>query len=164
MGKLTQIVDSAIRAVSGNVCLTRPITAIGTTKSAINTTAAVVHSIGGIIRNLAALTSQALVTGAEAFRVQPANTTVYYVFAVNAGGTVHTFQGRYAGEPYLSPTGMALVGDGNVPDIPDTYAPFGMVKVAMGAATFTPGTTLFDAANVTATWFDLHCLPADQRP
>lgn len=161
--KLSHINAIAAR-LFGNVALSKASTAIGTVKSGINTTGTLTYAIDGILRTLAALTSQALVTGAEAFRVQPANKTVYYVFAVNAAGTVRTFQGRWQGEPYTDVSGVSVVGDGSVPDIPDGWAPFGMAKVVTGATTFTPNTTLFDAANVTTTFYDLMCLPATDRP
>lgn len=164
MAKLSHL-GGPNRFLHGNINLSRAVVAIGTVKSGINTTNAIISVIDGIMRSVAALVSQALVTGGDAFRVQPQNTTVYYVFAVNAAGLVRTFQGRYLGEPFTSPTGLSLVGDGAVPDIPDGWAPFGMAKVATAAATtFTPNTTLFDAAGVTTTFYDLMCLPAADRP
>lgn len=159
MSKLNHLGSRAAR-MFGNVCLSRPVLAIGTSKAAVNTTAAAVFAIDGIIRNKAAMTSEVLVSGGAPFKVQPVNTTVYYVLALNAAGTVHCFQGTYAGEEILSPTGMSLRGDGSVPDIPDGYAPFGMIKVVTGSAAFTPATTLLDAANITFTFYDLMCLPA----
>jgi hypothetical protein len=164
MSKLSQVNDGVLRTLLANFAMTRGAIAIGTVKSGFNTTAAVVHSIGGIVRSLAALTSQALVTGGDAFRVQPANTTVYYSVGVNAAGTVNVVQGRYLGEEFLAPTGMSLRGNGTVPPLPDTHAPFAVIKVVTGAATFTPGTTLFDASNVTTTFMDVTRLPVNERP
>ena len=161
--KLSQINDRALRLL-GTFCMSRPVAAIGATTSAITTTSAIISVIDGIIRNVAALTNQALVSGAEAFRVQPANTTIYYVMAVNAAGTVRTFQGRFNGEQFTNPTGMNLVGDGTVPDVPDEWCPFALLRIATGATTFTPGTTALNAANVTTTIFDVAYLPAVDRP
>lgn len=165
-----------VRHLVGNRCLSRPVLAIGTTKSAFNTTAAAEYVIDGIIRNKAAMTSEALValkasthlpaaladwrqpSGADgSFYVQPANKTVYYVLCLNAAGTAVVVQGTYDGQPLQ---GGYAEGDGSVPMIPDGVAPFGLIKVVTGATTFTVGTTLFDAANVTTTFYDIASLPA----
>lgn len=164
MPHLQEINDRNVRMAVGNRCLSRPVLAIGTVASGINTGAAVEHSIGGIVRNLAALTSQALVTGGDAFRVHPANTVMYYVLAVDAANAVRTFQGTFNGERLNTPTGISVVGDGAVPDIPDNFAPFGLLRVTTGPVTFTPGTTLLNAANVTTAFFDLACMPLADRP
>lgn len=177
MSSLKQISSAPVRSVLGNRCMSRPIVAIGTTKSAINTTAAAEFTIDGIIYNKAAMTSEALVatvaathlpasqaawlqpSGLSGFYTQPASTTVYYVLTLNAAGTMTVVQGTYDGQPIANGAGYAE-GDGSVPALPEGVAPFGMVKVVTGATTFVPATTLFDAANVTATFYTLACLPA----
>lgn len=177
MSSLKQVTSAPVRHALGNRCMTRPILAIGTSKAAFNTGAAAVNSIDGIIRNLGAQTSTALVatvaathlpaaeagwlqpSGRSGFYTQPASTTVYYVLTVNAAQTVTVVQGTYDGQPIANSSGYAE-GDGNVPAIPAGLAPFGMIKVVTGATTFVPATTEFDAANVTSTFYDLACLPA----
>lgn len=176
MSSLKQVSSQPVRHLLGNRCLSRPIVAIGTTKSAFNTSAAAECTIDGIIYNLTAQTSTALValaashlpaagaaylqpSGLAGFYTQPANTTVYYVLAINAASTVVVVQGTYDGQPIANGAGYAE-GDGNVPPLPDGVAPFGMIKVVTGATTFVPATTLFDAANVTSTFYTLACLPA----
>lgn len=176
MSSLKQVSSQPVRHLLGNRCNSRPILAIGTSKAAINTTAAAEFVIDGIIRNKAAITSGALValaashlptagaaylqpSGLAGFYTQPASTTVYYVLALNAAGTQVVVQGTYDGQPIANGAGYAE-GDGNVPPLPDGVAPFGMIKVVTGATTFVPATTEFDAANVTSTFYDLACLPA----
>jgi hypothetical protein len=175
--KLNQHGLSAVRQL-GTIVLSRAVLAIGTVKSGFNTTNALIYAIDGVIRSLAAQTSTALTALADAFYVQPANTTVYYTLAVNAAGTVRCIQGDFAGRQKFV-GGVEVRGDGNIPDVPDLsvastdangvqtlsdqWCPFGVIKVVTGATTFTPGTTLFDAANVTTTFFDVAFLPANER-
>lgn len=165
------------RYLIGNHNTTRGIFAIGTSKAAINTTAAITPVIDGVMRTKAAVTSTALVaavgathlstaeanwtqpSGHPGFYTQPASTTVYYVVCINAAGTVVVVQGTYAGQPIASSGGYAQ-GSGGVPNIPASLCPFGMIKIVTGATTFVPATTEFDAANVTATFYDLANLPS----
>jgi hypothetical protein len=157
----------------------------------VKTTGAIVNAVDGIIRSKAALSAQALSAlaaadlpssgsgyvqpaGITGFYVQPAQTTAYYVLVMNAAQTVKVVQGtwRKTGvnaaipdfQPIITPNGISVVGDGNVPDVPDGVVPFGMIKVACGSAAFTPATTALDAANITFTFYDLMCLPATERP
>ncbi|MNL31056.1 hypothetical protein D3C87_1528250 [compost metagenome] len=106
--------------------------------------------------------------------VQPANTTVYYTIALNGAGTVAVIQGSYNGQiPTLDPTkgvgslaaiGTSAKGDGAVPNPPDGYTAVGIVKVTTdGSTTFTPGTTLLDAAGLAVAYFDV-CLLPSARP
>jgi len=165
------------RYIAGNRNVTRGIVAIGTNKARINTTAAITPVIDGLMRTKAALTSDALVacvaathlaaaeanwqqpSGTVGFYTQPASTTVYYVLCINAGGTTCTVQGTYDGQAIANGSGYSE-GSGGVPDIPNSLAPWGMVKVVTGATTFVPTTTEFDAASVTSTFYDLSNLPA----
>jgi hypothetical protein len=166
------------RYLIGNRNDTRGIVAIGTNKARINTTAAITPVINGLMYTKAAMTSDALVackaathlataeanwlqpSGLDgAFYTQPANTTVYYVLCINAGGTTCTVQGTYDGQAISNGSGYSE-GSGGVPDIPNSLAPWGMVKVVTGATTFVPATTEFDAASVTSTFYDIANLPA----
>lgn len=176
MSSLKQVSSQPVRHLLGNRCNSRPILAIGTSKAAINTSAAAECTIDGIIYNLGAQTSTALVataashlptseagylqpSGRTGFYTQPASTTVYYVVTINAASTVTVVQGTYDGQPIANGAGYAE-GDGNVPPLPAGVAPFGMIKVVTGATTFVPATTEFDAANVTSTFYTLSCLPS----
>lgn len=168
MSTLSNVSD-ANRYLHGNVVLSRAVLAIGTTKSAIDTTNAVVFANNGVIYNKAAMTSQVLTSATGPLApgvgsttggtyVQPAGKTVYYVVCLDSAGTVTCVQGSYNGQPLGGP---GLVGDGKIPDPGTSVTPFGVIKVVTaGAATFTLGTTLFDAANVTTTFYDVHVLPA----
>jgi hypothetical protein len=175
--KLNQHGMGAVRQL-GTLVMSRAILAIGTAPTGFNTTNPLVYAIDGVIRQLAAQVSTALTTLAEPFYVQPANTTAYYTLAVNAAGTVRCIQGDFAGRQRFV-GGIEIRGDGNVPDVPDLsvastnqdgvqtladqWCPFGVIRVVTGAATFTPGVTALNAAGVTATFFDVAFLPANDR-
>lgn len=181
MTTLKQLTGPA-RYLAGNRCMSRPVVAMyATTKSQIQTSAAIENVIDGIIRNVAAISSGAALVACKAathlaaaeadwlqpsgldgsFYVQPAGKTVYYVLCVNAAGTVVVVQGTYDGQPLVSGgSGLGAEGSGSIPDIPNSLAPFGLIKIVTGSATFTVGTTLFDAANQTSTFYDIANLPA----
>lgn len=121
-------------------------------------------SVAGVMYSKANLSAQAL-TSAGTY-VQPASTTVYYVVTLDSGGTVRTRQSDYAGRAMDAATAtggignaagnMGARGDGLYPNVPSTECVIGMVKVTTDASTtFTPGTTLLDAAGLTVTYFDL---------
>jgi hypothetical protein len=88
----------------------------------------------------------------SAGRVQGLLTTCLYLMCIDAAGDVTSVQG----EEVL--TADLTAGTKTLP-IPEPTAgtcPFGMVKVATAStATFTPGTTALDAANITETYYDL---------
>lgn len=168
MSRLQDITAAAVRDLLGNMVLSKAGLAIGTVKSGINTTAALIYSIGGVLFTKAAMTSQALTAYSRDGKqlgnayVQPANTTVFYTLAINAAGTtVAAVQGTYPGQVLVDPTqnGVSTGGDGLVPNAPAGFTAFGVIKVVTGNTTFTLGTTLFDAANVTSTFYDVSVLP-----
>ena len=152
-------------------------TVIGATASAITTGNAIGYAIGGVIRTLAAQTNTALSalvqadfltapqiaagqeyrqpSGSFGFYVQPASTTVYYVLCVNAAGTVRVVQGTYDGQP-ISYQGTSMVGKSVIPDIPDAFVAFAVLKVISGGSTFTPATT---ALTSIGTFIDVNVLP-----
>jgi len=164
--------------IAGNMCLTSGLAVIGATASAFTTTVIVSYVIDGIIRALAAQTNTALAalvatdlpaaTGAQylqpagraAFYTQPLGTTVYYLIGVIAAGTVRVVQGTYAGQP-LEPAGYTALGDGNLPDCPDGFVPFAILKVISGASAFVPGTT---ALTTIGTFLNCQTLSTLDRP
>lgn len=180
MSKLSDLTSAAQRLL-GALVLTKANAVIGATASAFTTGNAVQYMIDGIIRSLAAQTNTALSAlvpasfvdaasqaainflqpaGIAGFYTQPAGTTVYYVLCVNAAGTIRVVQGTYAGQPIVS-QGLSAVGDGNVPDIPDTWAAFAVLKVVSGGSAYVPGTT---ALTGIGTFLDVGVLPANNRP
>lgn len=178
--KLGDINNGPIRAGLGYRNNTRAVLAINAASAAtVKTTSAIDYTNNGVYKNKAALSAQSLVpagymfnwqgNAVSAFYVQPISTTVYYVIALDSSGNVNVVQGNYSGQKLSNdPTvgvgqsvaGATWVGDGSVPDIPAGLTPIGMLKVATNASvTFTPGTTLLDAAGVTVTYSDLELLP-----
>lgn len=174
MSDLSKVPNQDIVNALGNQCHTKATLAINAGGAAtIRTTGTTTYSVGGVFYSKAALTAQSIavthrfdgapVTVADPAYVQPIDTTVIYVLALNAAGTVAVVQGSYAGQQivYGSDLSKIVTAGGGVPTLPAGYTPFGAIKIATnGVATFTPGTTLLDAAGVTATYFDLTLLPA----
>ena len=173
MSRISSIASASLRHVLGNRCHTKATLAINAAGAAtVKNTGATVFSIGGVLYTKAALAAQSIavthrldgtaVTTAEPAYVQPAETTVVYVVAMNKDGTVAVVQGSYAGQSvtFKPDLGKILIGDGDIPDEPAGYTAIGAIKVATAAVTtFTPGTILLDAAGVTVTYFDVSVLP-----
>lgn len=113
--------------------------AIGTTKSKVKTAAAVDYSIGGVLYTKAATDDLFVLSGA-AF----AGATRYILLGLDKDGTA-----------------SATVGSATeLPDVPAGVCPVGYLKVvAAVGTTFTPGTTLLDAAGVTVTYVDISVPP-----
>ena len=174
MSSITSIVSADVRKVLMNRCLTKATLAINAGAAAtIKTTGATTYTVDGVMYSKAALAAQSMavthgcfgevVAAGPAAFVQPVLTTVFYVVALNAAGTVAIVQGCFAGQniTFANDLSKVIVGNGAIPDEPAGYTAIGVIKVALaGAATFTPGTTALDAANVTATYFDVTILPA----
>jgi hypothetical protein len=168
--RLSQIQNNVIRRLLANVCLSKATLAInGAGAATIKTTGTTTYTVDGVLLSKAALAAQALVadvtgvqrnlTGLDAFYVQPINSTVYYIVVLDSAGNVKTIQGTYAG--YVGPGPNPILGDGNLPEnIGDSFTPIGIIKVVTnGATTFTPATTLLDAAGLTVTYVDVCMCP-----
>lgn len=174
MSELAKVVDQALVNVIGNACFSKATLAINAALAAtIKTTGTTTYTVGGVFYTKAALSAQSFaathradgnaVSSADTQYVQPINTTVIYVVALKADGTVGVIQGSYAGQSmsYGSDISKVTLMGGGVPKLPDGYTAIGAVKVATnGVATFTPGTTALDAAGLTVTYYDLARLPA----
>lgn len=168
--KSTQSAD--LRRAVGDRCYVFSTIAINVGGAAtVKTTGAVIYSVDGVMYSKAALSAQAItITHDQLGRdvstqpswakyIQPVSTTAYYVLALNAGGTLAVVQGGYAGQ-VLTLNGQAYVSDGAMPAVPVGYTPFAVIKIAPTvAATFDPATTVLDAANVNATYFNVSTLP-----
>lgn len=182
MPKMDDIWTASQRLIGNMVFGPRPALAIsGSGAATVSTGAAIQFALGGILRQRAALSAVALAplasadfalpnsqlalsfrqpSGSTGFLTQPANTTAYYVLCVNAAGTVRVVQGTWDGQ-LITLNGLSQAGRSWVPDVPDTWVPFGMIKVVTGATTFLAGTDALDKANVTFTFMDLAVLPPD---
>ena len=174
MSSLAQASDAAIRKLFGFFCLTKIVLAINAASAAtIKNTGSIIYAVDGVLYTKAALSAQSIAPTHNCFGetvggnqpaayVQPANTTVFYVVSLNAAGTVAISQGSYAGQSMAYPNDLSkvLTGQGGLPVEPDGYTAIGVIKVVTGATTFNPGTTNLDAANVTATYYDVSRLPA----
>jgi len=139
---LKSITSAVQRMLFGTRAFTSGVLALGTTKSKIQTTAAISYCIDGIMYTKAATDDLFVFTDVT---VQPISTTRYYLLG-------------------LTTTGASSVTTGTATELPDCPAgvcPVGYVKVVTSAAgTFIPGTTLLDAAQITETYVNLSCAPA----
>jgi hypothetical protein len=173
MSSLSNIQSAAVSKVLSNFCSSRIALAINAGGAAtVKNTGAIIYAIDGVLHTKAALAAQSiavthgfegkLVAAGPAAYVQPAGTTVLYVLALNAGGDVAVVQGTYLGQTITYPADLTKIvtGNGLIPTEPDGYTAVGVIKVATAnAATFTPGTTALDAADVTATYYNVAVLP-----
>lgn len=179
MPKLSDLNTVALAALLGNTNNgAKAVLAINAGGAAtVKTTGAFEYTVNGVKYTKVALAAQAITVthdaqgNASTGYVVPAGVTVYYTLALNAAGTVAVVQGTYAGQkPGFDPAvgvgaaymgGTSFIGNGAIADVPAGYTAVGVIKiVTAGAATFTAGTTLLDAANVTASYFDIEMLPA----
>lgn len=174
MSELSKVVDQNMANVIGNACFSKATLAINAGSAAtIKTTGTTTFTVGGVFYTKAALSAQsfaathradgAAVSALDPQYVQPISSTVFYVVALNAAGTVAVVQGSYAGQQmtYGSDISKVTTMGGGLPALPSGYTAIGVVKIATnGSTTFTPGTTALDAAGVTATYYDVARLPA----
>lgn len=161
-----------------NACFGRVNAAIGATTTAFTTTGTPAVSHDGALTTLTAQTNTALTalaaadlpaafaqylqpSGLTGFYTQPANTTVFYVIGVTAGGAWRVVQGTFTGQNIGGSQGISAAGVSMIPDVPtEGFTPVSIARVVTGATTFVPGTTALNAANVTTTFRDVSVLPA----
>lgn len=178
MSRLDDIFSGPVRkALSATTTSAHVFAATGGATATVQTTGAIVSQIDGISRSRAALSAQSLQpthdifgnTNTAAYAV-PIGQTVYTVLGVNAAGTVAIVQGTFVGQNLvpsatsglgaLSNSGTSFAGDGSIPNLPDGFAPFGLLKTVAASAAFTPGTTNLNAAGITHTFFDIGLIPS----
>lgn len=173
MSSTRNILSSAVSGALLNFCQSRAVLAINAGSAAtIKNTGAIIYCIDGVLYTKTALSAQSiavthgfegnLVAAGPAAYVQPAGTTVYYVIALNAAGTVAVVQGTYSGQSvtYANDLTKIITGSGGIPAEPSGYTAIGVLKVVTAnAATFTPGTTALDATDVTVTYYNVAVLP-----
>jgi hypothetical protein len=174
MSALSSLQNGDIRKAIGNNCASKITLAINAGAAAtVKSTGAINFNIDGVCYTHAALAAQAITVTHDCFGqpvggnnlpkyVQPVLKTAYYLICLNAAGTVAVCQGSYLGQALAYPDlQRVLTGTGGIPQEPDGYTAIGMLKVALAnAATFNPGTTALDAADVTVTYFDLERVPS----
>ena len=106
-------------------------------------------TIGGRAYEQGAGTDEALTVldYPDGTNVQAVSTTCFYIVVVNASGVEYTIKGRDDETTDL-------------PGIPDGYCPIGLIEITTDAThTFTIGTTGFDAAGITDTFYDYCVMP-----
>lgn len=143
----------------GNLCHSKAGLAIGdTTKTGTNSFAApngagTDFSIDGIMYHKADAATVAPFTVAA---VQPVLTKCLYLVCIDSAGAITTVKGTAVLTADLTAGTKVL----QWPEVPASKCAVGAVKITLAStATFTPGTTALDAANVTATYYDLFAVP-----
>mgnify|MGYP000134259727 CR=1 FL=1 len=87
-------------------------------------------------------------TGLPGFYVQPAGTTVYYVFGTNSAGTVKCVQGTYDGQVLNPALGYTQLGKSVIPDVPADTPTVKVAKVGIVGAGTMGGGIAMNFANV----------------
>lgn len=173
MSALSDLSSAMLRKLVGTFCAGPAGLAIKiATDVAAKTSAAFNYAIGGVFYTKAAIATQSVVpthrfngdavTAADPSYVQPINTTVFYVLAINAAAAVAVVQGSFANQviKFSKDISKVWTGDGAIPAEPAGYTAFGVIKITTnGATTFTPGTTALDAAGLTVSYFNVSALP-----
>jgi hypothetical protein len=159
MGNFADIEHADLRQAIANRAYSKGGIAIDATPADVETTAAVVYSINGVMYSLAiqaaidvstlgVLTEKGAVT---AMTAQANNTDRIYLLVLNTSAAIKVIQG-------------AAVAAGALcycPGVPPNHCAFAAVKVANASGSaFTFGTTSLATAGVTDTYFDLTMAPA----
>lgn len=180
MSRLDDIFDGPTRRCLANVSTSAHVlAATGGSTATVNTTGAIVSRIDGITRSRAALSAQSLLPTHDVFGnanagavTVPIGNTIYLVLGVNASNQIAVVQGTFAGQNLvpqatagvgaLTQGGTSFVGDGSIPNVPDGFAPFGLVKVVTTSAAYTPGTTNLNTAGIAFSFFDIALIPSNR--
>lgn len=156
---LGDIGDLSLRTLLGNRCMGNAGIAIAATKSKVKTTNSIDYTIDGVFYTKAGTDN--LFAHSDT-TVQAADTTKYYALCLDASGTASIIAGLVSenvdGTTYNLSASL-------MPPIPVTLCCVGALKIVTDAThTFTPGTTLNDAAGITATYYNLSVVPAAGAP
>jgi hypothetical protein len=146
---LSAVRHRELRNCIGNRCMSVPVTALEAgDKNDIQTTNAIVYSIGGVNYSAAALADEN-VTCTDYYgdtEIQAADTTCYYAITIDASGNVNAYKGKDDETDAL-------------PAHPADECCFAVLKVVTVAVTFQMGTDDYDKAGVTSTFTDVSFLP-----
>lgn len=180
MSRLSDAHHEAVRELSGFMCFSAGVLALGGAGLATaKTTATIVYSSNGFLKSKAAVAAIPLAPTHNVFGAAngaypvPELKTCYIVLALDAAGAVKVIQGSYDGHKIVQDPakgmgaaanmGTTFGGRSRVPDVPDGLTAFGLIKVTTGAGvTFTPGVTALDAAGLTVVYSDVSVLPVGQ--
>lgn len=150
-----KVAHQAIRDAISNMAFNSAALAIGDTTSRIQTTAALNFAINGVIYAKDATNNIELVAvnedgSAGTLTAQAAGTKRMYLVVINASGDVRIVQGEAVASSALAP----------LPTLPPNMAPVGALRVVNGTEDdFVPGTTAFNASDITTTYYNLQTVP-----
>jgi hypothetical protein len=141
---LENVVDEALRVLLGTRCMTSAKLAIGSTKSNV-ASGAFDYCVDGIAYSKGAVAAGTAFTD---LTVQPVSSTWDYLVLIDKAGTITILRDTIP----VVPTGQKP-SERRLPPVPEDKVLMGVVTITTnGSTTFTPGTTLLDAAGVTAVY------------
>jgi hypothetical protein len=144
------------QASSGSFSLTKAGLAIGSTTSQLSTAASTTHVIDGVFKTAKGATADFALSAATGFTITTpitAGNKCCLGVWLDSSGNFKITQGPLT--PFSASTDKAAP-----PPNPGGMAPVGVVVVQANSATFTPGTTAFNAATATVTYYDVMSIPA----
>ena len=119
----------------------------------VNVANKVAYIVGGKFYAAPVVNNQALTAGHTALA---ANQACVFALWANTSGAYSTTQGEVVDSQAVEQGKRSLP----LPDVVDTKALIGLIKVKAGVgATFTPGTTAFNATNVNTTFVNTFAMP-----
>jgi hypothetical protein len=114
-------------------------------------------TVDGVFGTLANVANQSF-AGAPGGAISACNVAIYAVW-VNNTNTLAITRGALA-DPAKLTNGTQQIAIA-MPDVVANNALIGLIKVKVGVgATFTPGTTNFNASNITTTFYDCSVMPS----
>jgi hypothetical protein len=141
----------------GTFCLSKAGLAIGSTASQIAIAAPNGAGVDYCIKGISYHKADAATAAITAADTQAVLTTCLYVICLDSSGTVSRVKGREVLNADLTAGTDVL----EWPEVDEDVCPIGAVKVKCeSTATFTAGTTLFSAANITDTYYNLVTIPS----
>lgn len=147
VGGLVQSFNALLRLIENRV-LSAAAVAIATVTTQVKTTATAVYQISGIFKTKAATDNfwtVAILQAATGFAAIAAGSGAMFLFMIDAAGVATVIQG---------PVAVGAVPAVPSDSIPEDRCIVGTCKVLCGTAGFTPGTTAWNAANITFTFAD----------
>ena len=140
--------------VGGNINFGKAILAEGTDAATFKTTTnTIVYTVDAVQYTKAPTDNLPFSSGHTALA---ASQVCLFAVWLDTAGAVTTTQGKIISTADLS-NGITVL---SMPADQNGKCCIGLIRVATGATTFTPGTTDLGAASVTDTYYDCSCLPA----
>lgn len=146
---LAALTSQTLRNILGTMVCSFGTLAIATTKSKVKSTSTLDYMIKGIMYTKAATDNLWTLAGTA---LTSAGGTTRFLLCLDSSGNASVIQASLTSDTYAD----LPVDSAGAP----TVCPIGEVKVVAASVAFTPGTTLLDAAGITATYTNFGLIPA----